>query len=110
MFGAFNSHGEVKRVAHLAGSATEKNCLLFDSVVRGVKHNRLLFLVNHRLSRHPMIAIDQLFELCGRMPANKAKVRVGMVPENTDFDRLLDLFNFGIPLKKSLSTSWSGKP
>ncbi len=66
-------------------------------------YNRLPFLVEHRLAEHPLFGTPgPIFELCRRLPPAQCKVRYGVVPPDTDFDKSLAEYNRGLTLEDAI--------
>ena len=102
MRNGFLSREDVNRLVAEAG-LQDKPWIEFDRDVFTASYNRLPFLVNHRLDQHPKFTFAQLFRLCKRLPPNQVKLRVGKVPDDTDFDASLERFNQGLLLDDAMA-------
>jgi hypothetical protein len=66
--------------------------LLFDNDEFRAAYNQRPFLVRHRLIEHPLLELGALAALCRRMPAEQVRYRLGVVPQDAEFDTSLQRF------------------
>ena len=102
MLGTLVSPEHVKQLAALA-TAADRHWIQFDPALLKDGYNRRPFVVNHLLAEHPMFTFDALFALCRRMPESMVKLRIGVVPVDTDFDKSLNSFNHGMQLDDAIA-------
>jgi hypothetical protein len=61
-------------------------------------YNRKPFLVGHQLADHPLFALDQLFALCRRLPAEQMLYRVAAIPGDVPLETSYDNYKHGLVL------------
>jgi hypothetical protein len=100
MFGQLVSEEKVKGLIALVSRA--RPWLRLDGDEFRAAYNRRPFVVQHRLTEHPLFAYDALAALCRRLPAQHVPYRFGVVPTDAEFDTSLERFRGALTLDDAI--------
>ena len=101
MLGQFVSESKVKGLVTQVQRASAP-WFSFDETEFRSAYNVRPFVVRHRLIDHPLLAFDALAALCRRLPPVQVRFRVGVVPDNTEFDSSLHRYRGDLTLHDAL--------